>query len=257
MMPVLFVGHGSPMNAIENNEFSKTWETLVNDIPKPSAILCISAHWESKDTLISGNAKPETIHDFYGFPEKLFQKTYPALGAPDIANEIFELLNNEKKFAVRIDPKRGLDHGTWSVLCRMYPKADIPVLQLSLNYSQNPEYHFNLGKQLSELRNRKILVIGSGNVVHNLGMVDWNGKNYDWAIKFDQKLKELIKTKDHMKLIQYQSLSNAELAIPTNEHYLPLLYVMGMRNQEDKLRFFNEKVIMGSISMTGLILTNQ
>jgi len=245
-MPALFVGHGSPMNAIEENEFSRAWMTVGASLPKPRAILCISAHWETGGPCVTAMSQPKTIDDFYGFPEALSQKQYPAPGSPELAYLIQETL----PLGVKLDYEWGLDHGTWSVLCRMFPKAEIPVVQLSLDRTQKPEFHYELGQQLQRLRTKGVLIIGSGNVVHNLREVMWRDTAYDWAIEFDHQVKISILARDHAALIHYEQLGqSAQLSIPTNEHYLPLLYVLALQRATEAVSFFAEKVTLGAISM--------
>ncbi len=246
-MPVLFIGHGSPMNAIEDNEFSAGWIKAAGRLPRPKAILVISAHWESQGTLVTVMDKPRTIHDFYGFPRQLFEIQYPAPGAPALA----ERISNMVKIAdVNPDLEWGLDHGTWSVLVRMFPKADIPVLQLSLDRSQDLPFHYELGGQLQALRDEGVLIVGSGNVVHNLRLMVWEDQAFDWAVDFDAKVKEWVLAGDHEALIHYEKYGRAaELSVNTAEHYLPLLYILGLKQQKDEIGFFNEKLWGGSFSM--------
>ena len=251
-MPLLFVGHGSPMNAIEENIFSNKWREIGKNLPRPKAILCVSAHWMTTGTFVNVLPKPETIHDFYGFPPELFAANYPAPGSPDFANQTIELSNNE----VKPTQDWGLDHGCWSVLLPMFPKADIPVYQLSLDLAKPPSYHYNLAKQLKALRNRGVMIIGSGNIVHNLGMMQWENKAFDWALEFDAWSKERIESGDHQSLIDYDKRGQiAKLAIPTNEHYLPLLYTLALQEKGEDLTFFNEQTVMGSISMRSMIIS--
>ncbi len=250
--PALFVGHGNPMNAIEDNEFSRTWKTNGQELSKPKAILCVSAHWQTRGTKVTAMEKPRTIHDFGGFPQKLFDVQYPAPGSPETADEIRSLVSSP---TVEEDHEWGLDHGTWSVLKPMFPDADIPVLQLSLDYGMKPEQHLELAKQLAALRKKGIMIMGSGNIVHNLGMAQWNDSKYDWAVEFDQKVKELTEAGDSKSLANYTALGRAaQLSIPTPEHYLPLLYVLGIQEKEDQLTWFNDKVTMGAISMRSFVL---
>ncbi len=249
-MPVLFAGHGSPMNAIEDNEFSRTWATLGIKLPRPRTILCISAHWETNGTFITAMPKPKTIHDFRGFPQELFEKEYPAEGSPEWAQITRETIHSTN---VEPDFGWGLDHGTWSVLCRMFPAADIPVYQLSLNRKLTPRQHYEIGCELRPLRERGVLILGSGNIVHNLGLLKWDGKPFDWATEFDGKLRDLIIKQDHTSLIDYNRLGpEVALSIPTNEHYLPLLYILGLQEGNEAVTFFTEKIVLGSISMRGL-----
>jgi 4,5-DOPA dioxygenase extradiol len=251
-MPVLFIGHGNPMNTIEKNEFHNAWVDLGKNLPKPKAILCISAHWLTKGTKVTAMEAPKTIHDFGGFPAELFAQQYPAKGAVYFAEETKKIITTT---SVESDMEWGLDHGTWSVLLPMYPKADIPVFQLSLDYTKPPEYHYNLAKELSVLRKKGVLIIGSGNIVHNLRKVVFSEQAYGWAVEFDGKIKSLILSKEHKPIINYQELGNAaKLSVPTNDHYLPLLYSLALQDSQDDIRFFNEKNVMGAISMRSVIL---
>lgn len=254
-MPLLFVGHGSPMNAIEDNEFSKTWRELGKTLPKPTAILCVSAHWETKGTFVTAMPKPSTIHDFGGFPQALFDVQYPAPGNLELANETKNVI---KKTVVGLDQSWGLDHGCWSILNPMYPNADIPVIQLSLDYTQSPQYHYDLAKELSALRKKGVLIMGSGNIVHNLGMIAWdkiNEPNYafDWATDANDKIKKYILSNDFKPLINYKSQGRAfDLAIPSPDHFLPLLYILALKGENEKIELFNDKAVMGSLTMTSL-----
>lgn len=253
-MPVLFVGHGSPMNGIEDNEFSQYWKKLALEIEKPKAILCISAHWLTKGTFVTAMEKPKTIHDFGGFPQVLFDVEYPALGDPKLAEETSKLITST---TVGLDHDWGMDHGTWTIMRHMYPNADIPVLQLSIDYNQNAQYHYDLSKQLSSLRKKGVLIIGSGNMVHNLGMVAWNKitENYgfDWALEMNEIFKKKIEDNDHTALIQYEKLSTSSLlAIPTPDHYYPLIYSLGLKEEKDTITFFNDKPMAGSLTMTSV-----
>ena len=251
-MPVLFVGHGSPMNAIETNEFSLEWQKLGKLLPKPNAILCISAHWETRGTFVTAMEKPQTIHDFGGFPQALFDVQYPAHGSPELAKETKDIVS---KTDVGLDEKWGLDHGAWSVIKRFYPEADVPVIQMSLDYYQNPQYHYDLAKELASLRSKGVLIIGSGNMVHNLRAVDWGKPNqgFDWAEEANEKFKKLIVENDHQHLINYKKLGReVELSVPTPEHYLPLLYTLALKTENEDVSFFNDKSVMGSLSMTSV-----
>ncbi|MEI6576156.1 MAG: 4,5-DOPA dioxygenase extradiol [Bacteroidota bacterium] len=251
-MPVLFLGHGSPMNALETNEFTLNFQRLGKRIPLPKAILCISAHWETKGTFVTGMTNPKTIHDFSGFPQKLFDVEYPAPGSVEVASEA---KNSVKKTVVGLDQQWGLDHGCWSVLTHLYPKANVPVVQLSLDYSRDAQYHYELAKELAVLRNKGVLIIGSGNIVHNLGMIDWRNQNngYDWALEADNKVKELIQKNDHASLIHYEKLWKfMSLAVPSPEHYLPLLYCLALKQANEKVNIFNDKAVMGSLTMTSV-----
>jgi len=251
-MPVLFVGHGSPTNAIEDNEFSRSWTEMAKSLPKPKAILCVSAHWETLGTQVTAVESPRTIHDFWGFATELYQLRYPAPGSPSLAALVQQTVPG---VAIQLDQDWGLDHGTWSVLHRMYPDADVPVVQLSLDRSQGAHYHYQLGKELAPLRDKGILIVGSGNMVHNLGRIVWQDTAFDWAAQFDAQLKELILSGDHVALVHYQTLGHAaHLSIPTNEHYLPLLYVLALQAQGEQIRFFTDKVTLGSISMRSLLI---
>ncbi|MDO9257559.1 MAG: 4,5-DOPA dioxygenase extradiol [Bacteroidales bacterium] len=251
-MPVLFVGHGSPMNAIEINEFSLEWQKLSKSLPKPNAILCISAHWETKGTFVTAMEKPQTIHDFGGFPQALFDVQYLAPGSPELADKTKNMV---AKTDVGLDENWGLDHGAWSVIRVMYPEADIPVIQMSLDYFQNPQYHYDLARELAELRNKGVLVIGSGNMVHNLRAVDWSKPHhgFDWAQEANEKFKKLILANDHQQLINYKTLGReVELSVPTPEHYLPLLYALALKTGNEEISFFNDKCVMGSLNMTSV-----
>lgn len=254
-MPVLFLGHGSPMNAIEENEFVAGFRKVGEEIEKPNAILCISAHWETKGTYVTAMESPRTIHDFGGFPKELFEVQYPAVGSTELAKETKALIT---KTEVGLDDKWGLDHGAWSVIKHMYPNADVPVIQMSLDYSQSPQYHYDLAKELAALRQKGILIVGSGNMVHNLRRVDWNKLNeddyaFDWAKEANEKMKAYITKGDHQPLINYSSQGRAfELAIPTPEHYLPLLYTLALREEKEEVNLFNDKAVGGSLTMTSL-----
>jgi 4,5-DOPA dioxygenase extradiol len=246
-MPALFMGHGSPMNAIEDNEFSQAWQAAASTFPLPKAILCISAHWETQGSQVTAMDKPRTIHDFYGFPRPLFEKEYPAPGAPDLAKLVSDTI---KISEVKLDQSWGLDHGTWSVLCRMYPKADIPVVQLSLDRTKESAHHYQLGRQLRDLREQGVLIVGSGNIVHNLRMMVWQDAAFDWAVDFDSKVKHWILEGDHEPIVHFEKQGQeAELSVNTAEHYLPLLYVLGLKEEGEPVSFFAEKVWGGSLSM--------
>lgn len=254
-MPALFLGHGSPMNAIEENEFVKSFRTLGAKLPKPNAIICISAHWETKGTFVTAMENPKTIHDFGGFPQALYDVQYPAPGSPQLAQQTKDLIN---KTDVGLDDKWGLDHGAWSVIKHLYPNANIPVIQLSLDYQKDAQYHYDLAKQITSLRQKGILIIGSGNIVHNLRMVAWDklkGEPYafDWANEANQKMKDFIVNDNHNSLINYQNQGSAfKLAIPTPEHYLPLLYILALKDKNEEVSIFNDKPIGGSLSMTSI-----
>ena len=254
-MPVLFIGHGSPMNAIEDNEFSQRWHQMGKEIPTPKAVVVVSAHWLTKGTLVTAMSNPKTIHDFGGFPQALFEVQYPAPGSPELASEIQKLITNP---AVELDHDWGLDHGTWSVVKHMYPDADIPVLQLSIDYYKPAAYHYELAKQLLSLRKKGVLIIGSGNMVHNLRMVAWDKLNepeygFDWALEMNDIFKNKISNGFHKELIQYEKLHKAAtLAIPSPDHYYPLLYILALQTDNDKVEFFNDKAVGGSLTMTSV-----
>lgn len=251
-MPVMFVGHGNPMNAILDNPFSRGWESMVSDVPQPEAVLCVSAHWESRGLLVNTNLRPETIHDFWGFPAQLYEVDYPCPGSPEWARQTAGLVNISP---VRTDDNRGLDHGTWAVVKWMYPEADIPVFQLSIDTAMPASFHYELGQQLAPLRGRGVLVIGSGNMVHNLSVMDMaeGAPPYDWALEFNGLLKELIGDRKHGELVDYGTLGSfAQMAIPTPEHYLPLLTVLGASDQAEPLKYYNDFIDLRSVSMTSI-----
>lgn len=253
LMPLLFVGHGNPMNAISDNSFTQGWYAKAQAIEKPKAILCISAHWETKGTFVTTMKEPRTIHDFGGFPQELFDVQYPAPGSPEFAKEVQDSVS---KTSVHEDHNWGLDHGTWSVLVKMFPEADIPVFQLSLDYTKSAQYHYELAKELAFLRRKGVLVMGSGNIVHNLryAQLGVNPKPYDWALEFDQQAKELIDKGDHNSLINYQNLGTAaQLSIPTPDHYLPLLYILGLQEKNEAPSYFNEEMAFASGSMRSVL----
>lgn len=254
-MPVLFLGHGSPMNAIEENEFVSGWRAVGKTIPKPNAVLCVSAHWETRGTFVTAMQNPVTIHDFGGFPKQLFDVQYPAPGSPELAKETQRIIT---KTQVGLDDKWGLDHGCWSVVKHLFPGADVPVIQMSLDYYQTPQYHYELSRELAALRTKGILIIGSGNMVHNLGLVAWDKMKqpdfaFDWAAEASSKMKKYILEDDHQSLINYKSQGKAfDLAIPSPDHYLPLLYTLALKDKNDKLTLFNDKPVMGSLTMTSV-----
>jgi len=251
-MPLLFVGHGNPMNAIEENKFSNTWKNFGKTLPKPKAILSVSAHWLTRGTRVTAMEKPRTIHDFGGFPEKLFAQQYPAPGAPDLAKETQTLVT---KPHIMLDDDWGFDHGTWSVLIQMFPKADIPVLQLSIDYNQSMQYHYDLAQQLQVLRDKGVLIIGSGNIVHNLQAVTFgSNKPYDWALEFDAAISKWIESGNHQAIMDFQKLGAvAKSAHPTYDHFLPLIYVLGFQHKKDLPTFFNSDFDMSSVSMRSII----
>jgi 4,5-DOPA dioxygenase extradiol len=249
-MPLLFLGHGSPMNAVELNEFSLTWQSMGTSLPRPAAVFCISAHWETCGTFVTAMEKPATIHDFGGFPQALFDVQYPAPGSPELARETINMVEGSD---VKPDSNWGLDHGCWSLLKHLYPDADVPVIQLSLDYNKSPEQHYSLAKQLASLRRKGVLIIGSGNIVHNLRIIDWHktGEGFEWANEANEKLKKLTLSGDHKQLLNYNSLGHAvELSIPTPEHFLPLIYSLGLKEMNEDITIHNDKLVMGSISMT-------
>ena len=256
-MPVIFVGHGSPTNALEDNEFTKGWRNSIKDIPRPTAILCISAHWETNGTFVTAMEKPKTIHDFGGFARELYRIEYSSPGTKETAEEVKQAVN---KTDVNFSYDWGLDHGCWVPIMKMYPDADIPVLQLSLDYSKGAQFHYDLAKELSVLRKKGIFIIGSGNMVHNLGMAQYSRIEdinkefgFDWAYDMNAIFKKKITEREHKALIEYTSLSKlAKLAIPTTEHYYPLLYILALQEKNDDITFFNDKVIAGSLTMTSV-----
>ena len=260
LMPVLFVGHGSPMNAIEDNDFSRGWRELGQVLPRPKAVLCVSAHWETKGTAVTAMVRPRTIHDFGGFPRALYEAEYPAPGSPPLAGEIQKLV---RKARVSPNLEWGLDHGCWSVLSRVFPGADIPVVQLSLDYTRPGEEHYALAKELAPLRRQGVLVVGSGNMVHNLRRAAWpeDGADmnasfaFDWALEASELFKKLIDERRHAELENYRSLGPAaQMAIPTAEHYLPLLYALALQEEGETLAYFNDRPVMGSLTMTSLVI---
>jgi 4,5-DOPA dioxygenase extradiol len=249
-MPILFVGHGSPMNAIEDNEFSIAWGEAGRSLPHPETILCISAHWETNGTQVTAMEKPRTIYDFYGFPPELYKIKYSAPGSPQLAQHVHDITADDE---ITPDLTWGLDHGTWSVLARLFPKADVPVVQLSLDVNKSAQAHYDLGKKLKTLRREGVLVIGSGNIVHNLRMVVFEDTAYEWAVEFDGKVKQWILADNHEPIIHYEKQGRiSELAINSAEHYKPLLYVLGAKETGEPIRFFAEKVWGGSLSMRSI-----
>ncbi|MCC6279940.1 MAG: 4,5-DOPA dioxygenase extradiol [Saprospiraceae bacterium] len=254
-MPALFMGHGSPMNAIEENEFVAGFRAMGEGIPRPRAVLCVSAHWETRGTYVTAMEQPRTIHDFGGFPKELFDVQYPAPGSPELARETQSVLT---KTAVGLDEKWGLDHGAWSVIKHLYPKADVPVIQMSLDYNQTPQYHYELAQQLAVLRRKGVLIVGSGNMVHNLGRVAWDRLNdtnfgFDWALEASEKMKTQIRSGEHQPLINFRAQGKAfDLAIPTPEHYLPLLYVLALQEKGETATLYNDKAVGGALTMTSV-----
>ena len=254
-MPVLFMGHGSPMNGIEENEFSEYWAKLAKEIPQPEAVLCISAHWLTRGTNVTAMPNPKTIHDFGGFPRQLYEVQYPAPGKPELAKEVSSIVQSTN---VGLNHDWGLDHGTWTVVRHMYPEANIPVIQLSIDFYKPAAYHYKLAGEMASLRKKGVLIIGSGNMVHNLRMVDWQNMNtpnfgFDWAKEINETFKTKIEKADHQALINYPDLgSAAPLAVPTPDHYFPLIYTLGMQGKNEEIEFFNDKYVGGSLSMTSV-----
>ncbi|MEN5085419.1 4,5-DOPA dioxygenase extradiol [Sphingobacterium sp. PCS056] len=253
--PVLFLGHGSPMNAIEENEFVDGFRNIGKTFEKPTAILVISAHWETRGTFVTAMENPPTIHDFGGFPQALFDVQYPAPGSPALAQETKRIIT---KTDVLLDNKWGLDHGAWSVVKHLYPDAAVPVIQMSIDYTQPASYHYELAKELASLRQKGVLIIGSGNMVHNLRMVAWDKLNesgfaWDWALEAKEKMKQYIMEGNHHALIDFRNQGKAfDLAIPTPEHYLPLIYSLALKDKQDDLFLFNDSSVGGSLAMTSL-----
>lgn len=252
MMPVIFVGHGSPMNAIEENSFSKGWREMAKNISRPKAILAVSAHWYTEGTRVQTALKPRTIHDFYGFPKELYEIGYPASGEPELARRVLELVPGS--FA---DDTWGIDHGTWSVLKWMYPDADIPVVQLSVSRSLSPQQALDTGALLKPLRDEGVLILGSGNVVHNLGMVDFSAPGgYDWAGQFDGYISGAIQAGEFEKAVAYgKAGESARLSVPTRDHFDPLLYSLGAANGSDRVSVWNQSCTLGSLSMTSYLFS--
>jgi 4,5-DOPA dioxygenase extradiol len=254
-MPVLFLGHGSPMNAIEENQFVAGFRELARTLPQPNAILCISAHWFTKGTKVTAMEMPRTIHDFGGFPQALFDVQYPAKGSPELAQITKELVLPTE---VELDEHWGLDHGAWSVIKHLYPQANVPVIQMSIDYTKSGQYHFELAQKLSALRHKGILIVGSGNIVHNLGLVDFrnfdkDNYGYDWAIEVKETANNYMLDGNFQPLIDFEKQSKAfQLAIPTPEHYLPLIYSLGLKGKSEELSLFNDKLLAGSLSMTSV-----
>ena len=250
IMPVIFLGHGNPMNALQINDYTKAWAHIGTEIPRPKAVLSISAHWYIPQTAVTAMSAPRTIHDFGGFPQDLYNVKYPAPGDPALANRIRALLSPH---SIELDEQWGLDHGTWSVLCHIYPNADVPVVQLSIDLTKSAAFHYEIGKMLAPLREEGFLIIGSGNLVHNLRAYDWSrrlAEPFDLAVRFEERVQELLLAADDNPLINYRTLGNdAMLSIPTPDHYLPLLYVIACRKEGEKLSFPVKGIDGGSISM--------
>lgn len=255
LMPVLFIGHGSPMNGIEHNIFSNKWAQVGKSITPPKAIIVISAHWLTNGTAVTAMNMPRTIHDFGGFPKELFAAQYPAPGNPELAQETRQLITGTK---VLLNHDWGLDHGAWTVLTHMFPQHNVPVIQLSIDYSKPAAFHYKLGRELLSLRKKGVLIMGSGNMVHNLGMVDWKNLNklnygYDWAIEMHEVFKRKITDGNHKDLMDYHKMGRAaELAIPTPDHYFPLMYVLGLQQANEQPEFFNDILVAGSLNMTSV-----
>ena len=259
LMPVLFIGHGSPMNAIEKNEFSNKWANIAKDLPRPKLVLCISAHWQTKGSYVTGMQSPKTIHDFYGFPPELSNMIYPANGDVLFADKV-----TSERIDINNDQDWGLDHGTWSILCHMYPDADIPIVQLSIDHTKSLREHFEFAKTLEALRENGVLIVGSGNVVHNLRMMYMNSEDindelgYDWALEINNIVKDKVQNRNFEDLLSLKEIHpRIQLGVPTLEHYIPLLYVLGMSRKSDRIDIFNDKVIAGSLSMTSFIFDTQ
>jgi 4,5-DOPA dioxygenase extradiol len=251
-MPVLFVGHGSPMNAIEDNQYTRGWKSMAEKIPKPNVILSVSAHWYTKDTRIMDGENPKTIYDMYGFPKELYEITYNTPGSPGVARLSKELISRETRY----DNTWGIDHGAWSVLVHMYPDRDIPVFQISVDAFASPEEHYKIGRELRALRDKGVLIFGTGNIVHNLRLVDWHkdSKGFDWAYEFDEYIYDNIQNKNHDNILKFNDLGNiAKLAMPTPDHFYPLLYILGASYEDDKISVYNKSCELGSLTMTSYL----
>ncbi len=252
-MPVLFIGHGSPMNAIESNQYTKSWRHLGERLPRPKAILSISAHWYTRGTHVTAMERPQTLHDFRGFPPSLYECEYPAPGAPELARKMSGLL---EPLDIGLSGDWGLDHGTWSVLMQMYPRAEIPTLQLSIDATKPAEFHYQLGQNLRPLRDEGVLILASGNVVHNLGLLRWeaNAEPYDWASAFNDRVRNALADGDHGSVIHFEdSGAEARLSAPSDEHFLPLLYILGASDRDDKVEFPCDGIELGAISMLSVL----
>lgn len=256
-MPVLFIGHGNPMNAIEENIFVEGFRKIASQIEKPNAILCISAHWLTNGTKVTAMPFPQTIHDFGGFPDELFQVQYPAKGSPELAQETKSLL---APISVELDEKWGLDHGSWSILRRMYPEADVSIVQLSIDYNKPMQWHFDLARNLNALRSKGVLIIGSGNIIHNLRLVDFKNMNkidygFDWAIEARTVFNDYLLNENFKSIINYDKGPSAlKMAVPTPDHFIPLLYSLGLKEKTDHLSLFNDNLVAGSLSMTSVLI---
>ena len=253
-MPAIFIGHGSPINAIESNEYTKAWQLLGQELPKPKAILCLSAHWCIEETVISNLEQPQLIYDFYGFPDELYKIKYPVIGSPELAKQVKELL--APIVTVEYNNDWGIDHGAWVPLKWLFPEAEVPVVQLSINYNQTARFHYQIGKALGVLREQGVLIMASGNIVHNLNTISFDDEEpYSWAIESDKIMADLIEAKQHKKLLDFRNLGEAvNLAIPTPDHYLPLLYILGLQKEKEKMISFAEGVAYKSISMRSYLL---
>jgi 4,5-DOPA dioxygenase extradiol len=247
-MPVVFFGHGSPMNTLDRNPYTEAWRKLGAAMPAPKAIVCVSAHWYTEGTAVTAMSRPRTIHDFYGFPQALFDVRYPAPGAPELAARVRSLL---APLEVALDESWGLDHGTWSVLKHAYPNADVPVIQLSIDGTQPPQFHYDAGRRLAALRDEGVLVVGSGNVVHNLRLMKRDGgEAFDWAVRFNERVRAALASRDHRTLIDFGGLGeDARLSVPTPEHYLPLLYIAALQRDDEVMSFPVDGYDLGSVSM--------
>jgi 4,5-DOPA dioxygenase extradiol len=254
-MPVIFFGHGNPMNALQTNGWTESWATIGNTMPRPKGIVCVSAHWYLPATLVTAMEQPRTIHDFGGFPRELYAIQYPAPGQPELAARVRDLL---APVGIGLDQEWGLDHGTWSVLCHVFPNADVPVIELSIDETQTPEFHYELAKRLAPLRDEGVLVMGSGNLVHNLHTYAWGRHKiepFDWAVRFEERARGLLLEGDHKPLINYESSGkDAQLSIPTPDHYLPLLYVIALQRENDQVSFPVEGFDGGSVSMLSVMI---
>lgn len=256
-MPALFLGHGNPMNAIDDNIFTQGFEAVGRDLPRPKAVLCISAHWETRGSFVTAMERPRTIHDFGGFPKALYDVQYPAPGSPALAKETQEIVRSAH---IGLSDDWGLDHGSWTVLKFLFPKADVPVVEMSLDYTQPPAYHYALAKELAALRRKGVLIVGSGNSVHNLRLAAWDkmrlpGYAYDWAAAANERIKDLIVMGDHQPLIDYDKQGREfQLAVPTPEHYLPMLYVLALQEKDEQPVFFNDGLVAGSLNMLSIKL---
>lgn len=246
-MPVAFFGHGSPMNTLDRNRYTEAWRKVGESIPSPKAIVCVSAHWYTEGTAVTAMGRPRTIHDFYGFPQALFEVQYPAPGQPELARRVRDLL---APVDVALDDAWGLDHGTWSVLKHVYPKGDVPVIQLSIDGTQPPQFHYDIARRLAPLRDEGILIAGSGNVVHNLRLMRPGAEAFDWAVRFNEGIREALATRDHATLIDFEKLgADARLSVPTPEHYLPLLYIAGLQREDESMTFPVDGYDLASVSM--------